>query len=79
MQFDLHGSPHRLDHRIVVPVADGSHGVDEAGIADALGEGPGCELRIVLAVVHGFHGFHSFHGLPGLEVMRRALTTRSVV
>lgn len=65
-ELDLHGSPERLDHGIVVPVADGSDLLDESRGADPLGERP----RRVLA---GFKGWlqHRFAG--GSVGVRRGL------
>lgn len=43
-ELDLHATPERLDHCIVVWRADGSHRWCEAGVADLLAERPGREL-----------------------------------
>jgi hypothetical protein len=43
-QFGLHAAPERLDHRIVVAVADRSHRGQQSRCAGAVGEGPRGEL-----------------------------------
>ena len=43
-QLGLHPSPEGLDHRVVVAVADGSHGGQQPRSAGAVGEGPGRKL-----------------------------------
>ena len=49
-QFGLHAAPERLDHRVVVAVADRAHGGHQAGVAGAVGEGPGGVLHPVVGV-----------------------------
>src|SRR5437773_8827613 len=34
-EFELHGSPETLHHRVVVTVADGAHRAEESGVAEA--------------------------------------------
>src|SRR4051812_24112781 len=51
-QFDLHPRPERLDHRVVITVADRSHRREQAGLARAVGERPGGELGAVIGMDH---------------------------
>lgn len=43
-ELDLHPPPERLDHRIVVGAADGSHRGSEASVSHLAAESPGGEL-----------------------------------
>ena len=49
-KLDLHSRPERLDHGVVVAVADTAHRSEQPGVLSSLGEGPRTELDAVIGV-----------------------------
>lgn len=52
-ELDLHAAPERLDDRVVVAVAHGSHRGQQARVNRPAGKGPRRQLRALVGVDHG--------------------------
>ena len=57
-KLHLEPAPERLDHGVVIAIADSAHRGQEAGVDRALREGPRGELRALVAVDHGLAVTH---------------------